>query len=607
MPLIRESTRLLLLGGTALLAAFIAFIAFDGGEAISLVKHFGYWVMFLNVLALLMLLWREVVSGWHERYSLIKSCRYPAAFILSVTAILLIIQPSGFKIVMDEPVLASTALRMHEHKEVMVTVRAHEIQGVFTQLDGYVDKRPFFYPFLVSVVHDLTGYRSQNPILLNGLLTVCFLALLFHCGERLRPRGGGYFSVLLFATLPLLSMSANGGGFGMLNLVMILATGLAAVRYLEQSDVMRMDTLILMGVLLAQTRYESVLFVFPIALVVAVGWWQQRKIQISWLTICAPLFLVPYGLQRVIMANQAIAYELREGSTEAFSWSLIPENLIAAANFFFNVQTNEYPNSALISVFALFALLFLFLRLIRGALCIRMHATTIVCLSFAAVVIFNFFLLMSYHWGQLDDIMATRIALPFILLQVLLCVFAWKAMGAGVALSRGLFAAVFVFFFGFTIPSTAKNDYLQWVPGQHEVAWVQQQSQRFKGRNVLLISDVHLISIVERVPTIAGFWAKNNKAKLQLHLDLNTYDAVYYIHKMVADPIDGDVMVSARPVYYDYELELVDEVKLGDARYMRLSRIVSVNELDGEDLSLDFKWLPKTDLEKFSFNAETLP
>ena len=393
----------------------------------------------------------------------------------------------------------------------------------------------------------------------------------------------------------------------MLNLVMILATGLAAVRYLEQPEVGRMNILILMGILLAQTRYESVLFVFPIAFVIALGWWQQRKIQLSWLTICAPLLLVPYGLQRVIMAGQAIAYELREGSTEAFSWSIIPDNLVAAGRFFFNVRTIEYPNSALISACFLLALLLLLFRLLKGNLRIRLNPSSIVFLGFAVVVVFNFFLLMSYHWGQLDDIMAARIVLPFILLQVLVCVFAWAQIRSSVAVTRGLFASVLLFFFGFTIPSTAKNDYLQWVPGQHEVAWVQQQSQQFQGKNVLLISDVHLISIVERVPTVAGFWAKKNKAKLKLHLALNTYDAVYIFHRMVADPAGSGHMIPATPVYHDYELELVDAVKLGAARYMRLSRVLAVNELDGEDLSLDFKRMPETDLEEFSFSAETLP
>ena len=56
-------------------------------------------------------------------------------------------------------------------------------------------------------------------------------------------------------------MNANSGGFDLLNLVMLLGTALAAYSYLRAPNAQRMNTLILMGILLAQSRYESVLYV----------------------------------------------------------------------------------------------------------------------------------------------------------------------------------------------------------------------------------------------------------------------------------------------------------------------------------------------------------
>ncbi|MEN8734455.1 MAG: hypothetical protein ABF329_06535, partial [Lentimonas sp.] len=141
-----------------------------------------------------------------------------------------------------------------------------------------------------------------------------------------------------------------------------------------------------------------------------------------------------------------------------------------------------------------------------------------------------------------------------------------------------------------------------------EAIWVQQQSKELKERNVLLISNTHLMSIVERVPTIAQFWAKKNKAKLKLHLDMHTYEAVYLFHMMVADPRGGEGMLPATPVYRDYDLELITESKLGEKRFIRMSRITDVrlSAQEGELLK-SLKRLPETDLERLAFVAETLP
>jgi len=599
----------LLLCLASVCSVWLAFFAFESPQAIYLVKKFGYWLMLANASAVVLLAFRCYFRGLFTAVGALRRRRFPVLFVLVCAGILQVLQPHGFKIVMDEPVLASTALRMHEYKEVMVTVRAHEINGVFRQLDGYVDKRPFFYPFLVSLVHDVVGFHADNPIFLNGLLSLLFLALLFYTGEQCCPKYGGYLSVALFMTMPLLAMSATGGGFGILNLLMILLLAQLAMNYLRVGSIDSMNLLIFTGLLLAQTRYESAVFVLPIACVVLYGWIRSKQIQLSKLTLCAPFLMIPYGLQRVIFDGSSLAYELREGATQAFSLSYIPENLIHAAEFFFNWKTVEYSNSALLSGgFIVASILLLFCVLRKQVEIDIKQPESFVLFGFSAVIIFNFFLLMAYHWGQLNDIMATRIALPFMLLQTLVCALAVRALALRSAVKNVILGIVAVFFVGFTLPSVAKNDYLQWVPGSHEAAWVQKKSQAYKDKNVLFISNTHLMSIAERVPTIAQFWAKRNKAKLKFHLDLHTYEAIYIIHIMVADPNSDTAMIPATPVYRDYELELIDESKLGEKRYIRMSRIIDVR-LSKEELETleSFRNVPETDLERLAFIAKTLP
>ena len=68
----------------------------------------------------------------------------------------------GFKIVMDEIMLLGTSMSMHLDRTVLTPVRGNDIQGTFVILDGLMDKRPLFFPFLASLLHDLTGYRPAN-------------------------------------------------------------------------------------------------------------------------------------------------------------------------------------------------------------------------------------------------------------------------------------------------------------------------------------------------------------------------------------------------------------------------------------------------------------
>ena len=89
------------------------------------------------------------------------------ALILGCGLVLLVHEKYGFKILMDEVMLLGTSMGMHFDKHPLVPVRAHDLQGAFQLLDGQLDKRPLFHPFLVSILHDLTGYRPENVFALN--------------------------------------------------------------------------------------------------------------------------------------------------------------------------------------------------------------------------------------------------------------------------------------------------------------------------------------------------------------------------------------------------------------------------------------------------------
>lgn len=586
-------------------ALILGFFAFDSQRAVELIKNGGYWLMLLNVVWLLVNLWRRSSKYYGELGQLFRVWGEAIVFIIFTWLVLLAIQPTSFKITMDEPVLAATALRMHEYKEVMTTVRAHEIQGVFTQLDGYVDKRPYFYPFVLSLLHDFTGYRSSNTFLLNALLTPVFLGCLFICGHWCWPRYGGYASVSLFSTVPLLAMNVNGGGFELLNLCMLLAAAIAARSYLREPSSRRLDTLILLGLLLAQTRYESVLYVFAVALVGIIGWAQVRRILISPATLAAPLLLVPFAWLQVIFSEYQGLWQLK--ADKPFLFRLVPDNLEHAASFFFNFNDDQQPNSFLLSVCfvaALVVVLVCGLRWLKN--CDIRSSQFLAFLPFGMVVVANFFLLMAYHWGQLDDIIATRIVLPFILLQVLLVVFVLGRLPHSRALHTVGIVIVAGYLMGATLPLCARSDFLRWVPARQEALWLQEKVQESGDASVLFVSNKHLLALVERKPAISLIQAMSHKEELNLHLRLGSYQEILFIYpQSTAKDSEG----ASDDIAANFELELIQREMMSEGHYMCMSRLIAVKWRDAETRTLELPKLPTADDSeaRLQFYARTLP
>jgi hypothetical protein len=325
---LRADRHLLAVILVGLLAAVLGFFTFTPPTALFLVTKAGYWSILGTTVWLGWALWRmaqadRLSTAWREAFS-----PGTLALLAGCGVLLLVHERYGFKILMDEIMLLGTSMGMHFDKHPLVPVRGHDLQGAFQLIDGQIDKRPLFQPFLVSTLHDLTGYRPENVFVLNSVLTFVLLGLVYHVARKLAGRGGAVVAVLLLTSLPLLAQNATGGGFEMLNLVMITATFALGIRYCERPDLPSQQALILSAVLLAQTRYESVLFLLPVGLLLLRAWWQARRPLLDLGSIFMPLLFLPIALHQQIFSARASSWELasQPGFDQPFSLSYAPVN-----------------------------------------------------------------------------------------------------------------------------------------------------------------------------------------------------------------------------------------------------------------------------------------
>jgi hypothetical protein len=403
-----------------------------------IVRRFTYAVLLLTAalfaLALIRL-WRARVGTLPPRRELLAA----GSLIGLCSALAISAEPFRCKVIFDEYVLQGTALNLHHHRIASTFAGGYPVLGEFLPFRNYLDKRPGFYPFLVSLIHDLTGHRPSNAFLLNALLYPLALVLAYFVGRRLHGPWGGRLAVVLLGTLPLLGQNATGSGMDLLNVCMILAVAGLAGAYLRQPDPARLTALVLGGVLLAHARYESALYVAPVGIIVLLGWWRQRAVVLSWPAVAAPLLLLPITLQAKVMSHTPMSWELKPGMDSRFGWAHVAGNLKGAALYLFS-RSQLHSNSILLSVLGVLGVACL------AVLLLRRHPfdpaskeDRAALLWLAAAALANTALLQFYFWSRFDDPMASRLSLPLALVLVFAAVLAAGELRGRV---RGLSAAL---------------------------------------------------------------------------------------------------------------------------------------------------------------------
>lgn len=565
---------------SSLLAVLIGFVAVPPEQALWLIKYGGYWlILATSALAAWQIgraIRRSLVGFRFDRTEIPSLATVPAAWIL-----LLVHEPFSFKILMDETMLLGTSMSMHLDKLVQTPFRGHDIQGAYILLEGVVDKRPYFFPFLLSLLHDVTGYRPENAFFLNAGLGLLFLLLVYVVGRRLAGRTAAAVGVLLFGGLPLLGQNVTGGGFELLNLVMLTLTLWLGIRFAETRETPELSALCLSGILLAQTRYESALFVLPVVLIILWVWWRERRLVVSWTLAFTPLLLLPVPfLQKVFELRQG-SWEMasRPGAEHPFSTSFVLVNLAHAWEYFFDL-TGGQPNSFLLSVLGLFGLAFLLLHLIRTLPRLREASTgvgpaTIFSLGLLAL----FALLMCYFWGTFDNPVITRLSLPLHLLFVLILWLVVPAFPAAAKVWRGLVVLVMLQLWGLSIPSMASHMYtMNYVHGR-EVTWRTEFISQHPLRDYLVVDPSSIFWITNRISATPTEHARFNAESLAFHRRNHTFSEIYVYQRFDVDVATGHLkLVDDFDLGPNYVLETVVERRLHPFMLSRIARVVAIKE-----------------------------
>ena len=510
----KNSHKLLSLLLIAIASFLIGTYAFDIEQSTEFTRNYGYWYILLLFLAFIFYGFKaakNTLQAHRPTFSLNQLLN--PKFLLCTAALLALFlfsrahESTGFKIVMDEPNLAGVGMSMHYNREVFVPARAHTILGNYSILGGYVDKRPLLFPFLISVVHDIAGYSVNNIFVLNSILSALFLLLTFYLCYQYRGIVSGLMGALLVVSIPIWVQNANGGGFELLNMLMITSSIALSIAYLKHLNKLYLNLLILNAILLTQVRYESLLFLLPIALVIILGWIKRKNILTSWLVYTAPALLIPYLLQHKIFDSSNDFWQLNDKphATSPFSLDYFFDNLGHTLNFFFSTSSNM-PNSLLVSILGLIAITFFLFHIYktlknRNQLSIIDQIYAIFLLGFAA----NTLLLLVYFYGQLDNPIIQRLSLPLHIPLILGIIWLFYKYTKNITIRRAFVIITAAFTLTISIPTITANSYTKtYVPAQ-EAQWLMDYAKNVAQSNqrVLVLSERTIVWILNQVDAVS--------------------------------------------------------------------------------------------------------
>ena len=497
---------------------------------------------------------------------------------------LFLFEPSVFKLLHDEPIIASIAKRLHEYKLVAHSSSGFDIAGVFGTNAFGVDKRPFLFPLLVSFIHDLTGYRWNQSIIVNGFLGVFCLMGLFSIYRR-ESRHLAYSCVLLLVSLPLYAQYVTSGSLEILNVFLLILL----LIFLKNSWAERSEHTLflsfLTAIMLCYTRYESVVYLLsPVVFFLLLALRDRSLLKISYQYCLLPLLLLPVAWnQRIIWSDSDRRLLQGKDIDGPFGLQYLYHNIGTAVDYLFSFG-NTLTNSWLLSGVGIFACVVLLV------FCFSRRQLMVSWVP-EVVIISNIFLgtsiLLCYYWGSWTAFEVSRLTLPFHLALLI------AATTLGVILIKSKSWVKWIPFFlifyhvSFAVPRLAQHRSTSHYLIREELMYDKIFAESFdEDQNILLVTNNAIGVALYEIPTVSILNFTRSAANEPfpfIALKKFLVDDIYVAERLIYD-FDTHSYSNDRYEMPDYiELETVKEYRLSVAQWYRISRVVNIHSPSGLD------------------------
>jgi hypothetical protein len=538
-------------------------------------RYCGYWLLALTTIIFVLIVKEELRGRW-PGWARLRP-HWPGLLGAVVIAIFWQVhEPHDFKVLFDEHVLAGIARTMHYERQAAYPSYGHYANGHYFTIGLGVDKRPLMYPFLVSLLHDLTGYRPENSFVLNGLLGFFLLLLIYSVGVAAGGWRIGCLGQLLLAGLPLLAQNATSGGYDLLNTTALSVFLLVVWNYWRQPGSGGLDLGVFTGIMLANCRYEAMLFLGVLIVLALLKWVREKHIALTWTAALSPVLILPPMLLNQIFWSGGHGAFFQTTPDNFLNIKHVPDNLVHAGIFLYtpDFHTN---NSMLLSIVGTVALLLTLLWIIRRlpqfwretGLELPLLLTVLGILCTTAVSMLSF-------WGFWDDPVVMRFSLP------LYTAFTWCAMYAAAHFCKKRFLPNWVLGFAaiYTVAAAAPVSSEAYMTSEHQTFVAYRWARDYvlshdADKSILIISRASVMFTIYGIPNVHMGIANIVPLKVADTVQLGYYREIWVVQEYT---LNGklNAWVEYPPARLDKRLVLkpVAEFAYRTDSRLRISKVV---------------------------------
>ncbi|MGC4088855.1 MAG: hypothetical protein QM756_13335 [Polyangiaceae bacterium] len=213
----------------------------------------------------------------------------------------------GMRVLADEANLVGVSKNLFFQRAANFTVAGKWYFENYWDISFATDRRPALFPFLVSLVHLVKGYRVENAFDLNALVFVACLWTSYRLAKSLGGQVFGVCTALLVGANPNLLVAVRSAGFDFLASFVLLLAIANFERFLKEQTPARLAQYALSLCVVAHVRYEGWALMLLAAAVPVVLRLVKRELLAGygWLYALMPLLLLPRYWQAVAKAGDA--------------------------------------------------------------------------------------------------------------------------------------------------------------------------------------------------------------------------------------------------------------------------------------------------------------
>ncbi|MFZ2960671.1 MAG: glycosyltransferase family 39 protein [Candidatus Ozemobacteraceae bacterium] len=539
---------------------------------------------FVSIFAAFLLWLGSLPWEFFERTRLVAFARrhaVPALLALGITVSAFLSSPPTFRILADETNLMGTASAMYdEHAFYNPTQRTHYYEGMQNTISREWDKRPLFFPFMVYLAHSFLGYRETNGFVVNAICSFFLLFSFYLLLNRFFTRFLSVLGMIILAAFPLLVLWMTSWSFEIPNLLFGVLAFLSFERLTRTGSAKDAETLVFTLILLAQIRYESVLFLVVLFPVGAYFLKREEVGALSWRILLVPMLLLPSVWQRMVSFNQG-AFQMTNGKSP-FSFEWFGPNLQYAWNFFTaeRVAYGTIPLVFYCSFVGLFAAVWWYIsnRKEWTARAWLIPGSAITVFGLNAAILFG------YYWGNLTLQYAMRLGLIFVPFMIASCVFLLDCIT-----DRGRQARVWLIVGVCSLPiwywsSAGANEAVREILIFREFTAVRRfLDYSFPRKDVVVISDLSNLYIPFRWSAVGNAYANASVNDLLTNLKNGLFQNFITVQRI--GYADGKPSLGT---FLDpkFELETLYETQYSAEEMLRISRVKHQGERAKEPASL---------------------